>query len=410
MHQNALDTLSFRFLPRLAFALILGFTVAFFAGQSSAHTRWDPDGLIKPRTNNDNIKLGPCGAARTENAVVLQSGATIEVAFESTIYHQGHFRIAFSEADDQGFDAHVLADQIPDFPDQRYRTESITLPDIECSACTLQLIQTMPDRNPPTDYFSCADIQLTATGTPPDDSNSPPQPVTGATALPGDRSANLNWMNPTDESFFRVLILQTSSGTTPIPEAGQQYQRGETADGAQVVYVGSEEFARVGELLPGRTYDFHLFTYSAALLYSDAVEATVDIPEIVDNLAPTVSLAAEQAQSSGSVVHPNDGPVVVQALVTDANPNDRHTFDWSATDARLVNTSPNPQQFIFDPTALNIGTYAVTLTVNDNGTPSLSDTVTMEIRVEQPEARSGGLHLWLLVSLALFAIIRQQRT
>lgn len=388
--------------------LLLGLTGAVFADHGAAHSRWDPDGLIKPRSERDDNKIGPCGAARTDNPVVLQSGATIEVQFESTIYHQGHFRIAFSEADDQGFDDQVLADEIPDYPNQRYRSHIITLPDIECSACTLQLIQTMPDRNPPSDYFSCADIQLTATGSPPGDASAAPDPVSGAAALPGDSSANLHWLNPTDDAFVGVLVLQASQEDIPAPDAGQEYQLGDTVNGGRVVYLGSDEFAQVDDLLPGQSYYFHLFSYSAALAYSEVVVTAVDIPETIDNIAPTVTLMAEQSQRTGPVIHPNDGPVTVQALVTDMNPNDQHSYDWSATDSRLINSSQNPQDFIFDSTALPIGSYQITVTVTDDGSPPLSDTATLDIRVEQPNQRAGALHLWWLAGLLLIARARRR--
>jgi len=144
-------------LKTLAGGLLLTLSV-----QAQSHALWDPNGLVKPRSNRDDIKTGPCGVARTDTAVTLAAGSTVNLSIERTVFHRGYFRIAFSPANDQDFDSYVLADQVPENSSQHFYTVSVTLPDMECSACTLQLIQVMLDRNPPTNYYSCADIRLVA--------------------------------------------------------------------------------------------------------------------------------------------------------------------------------------------------------------------------------------------------------
>jgi hypothetical protein len=141
---------------------LIGSLLLALSVQAQSHALWDPNGLVKPRSNRDDIKTGPCGVARTNTAVTLAAGSTVNLSIERTIFHRGYFRIAFSPADDQDFDSYVLADQVPENSSQRFYTVSVTLPDMECSACTLQLIQVMLDRNPPTNYYSCADIRLVA--------------------------------------------------------------------------------------------------------------------------------------------------------------------------------------------------------------------------------------------------------
>src|SRR5690606_27431906 len=140
------------------FAKVLAIaSLACAVAQVHGHALWDPQGIIKPRSNRDDIKSGPCGESRGSTPVTLTAGSTVDLSIERTIYHRGYFRIAFSPANDQGFDDHVLADRIPETSSQRFYTVSVTLPDTECNACTLQLIQVMLDRNPPTNYYSCAD-------------------------------------------------------------------------------------------------------------------------------------------------------------------------------------------------------------------------------------------------------------
>jgi MYXO-CTERM domain-containing protein len=178
----------------LPFALgLVGST--FAASLASAHVR-----LVAPtpryptpsgRDTGVDIKDGPCGrmnGTRTTDMnriTVFQPGQTIMVQFNETINHTGWFRIAF---DNDGQDAFampplsrtavqmgptftlpVLLDNIADGP-AGMRTVQVTLPNVECENCTLQLIQVMDV--PATDqtwladdiYYTCADIVLRRTG------------------------------------------------------------------------------------------------------------------------------------------------------------------------------------------------------------------------------------------------------
>jgi hypothetical protein len=122
-----------------------------------------------PRSDSDGIKSGPCGVARTDSPMVVAGGATLDVQWLETIEHPGYYRLALSRGGDEGFDDNVLADRIEDGVCSdtpcSYGT-SITLPDINCPDCTLQLIQFMgnnPD-GPYSPYFSCADLVITGDG------------------------------------------------------------------------------------------------------------------------------------------------------------------------------------------------------------------------------------------------------
>jgi len=129
-----------------------------------AHARWDLNGVVKPRTNSTGLKTDPCGGAvRTTTPATFAAGQTLEVTFEETVNHPGHFRIAFSPAGDVGFNTSVLLDNIPDTmgletPLPHLFRTTITLPTKPCDACTLQLIQVMTDSN--SNYYSCSDIKL----------------------------------------------------------------------------------------------------------------------------------------------------------------------------------------------------------------------------------------------------------
>lgn len=129
-------------------------------------------------------KSAPCGSSgdsRTTNTSLItrfQPGETIVVSWRETVQHPGHFRIAFDE-DGQDFslpgeapaaDVVILADDIADKSGSNgvSYSQEVTLPNVECDRCTLQLIQVMTTAEPPyraSDlYFNCADLVLAAAG------------------------------------------------------------------------------------------------------------------------------------------------------------------------------------------------------------------------------------------------------
>jgi len=163
------------------------------AAPAWAHVR-----LLSPASRyGDEMKAGPCGrlgGTRSGNVATFAPGQAITVSFEEIIDHPGYYRIAFDPTGDAALAAPtwdpgtqawsnpagvlVLADRIADAAGGLTRRDiQVTLPDVECSSCTLQLIQVMTDK-PPFDglddhYFQCADLVLTSAAPPP-----PPSPPT----------------------------------------------------------------------------------------------------------------------------------------------------------------------------------------------------------------------------------------
>ena len=161
--------------------------------------------LTTPQSRTDMLtgdqKEEHCGVAtqtRTTRVTTYKPGETIMVSWMETINHTGWFRIAFQPAgqvfeippasngpDGTGAASNyptedltgmtdaptasiILADRIADGT----LMKEVTLPNMECSNCTLQFIQVMTDKPPYTAdaasddiYFNCADITL---------SNAPP--------------------------------------------------------------------------------------------------------------------------------------------------------------------------------------------------------------------------------------------
>jgi hypothetical protein len=161
--------------------------------------------LKSPMNRYSDIKAGdnkscPCGAGSTnrscrkpeefsdpdrsaDRATTFAPGDTITVRFDEYVGHSGRYRIAFDPdgASLEAFNQNILLDEpdpsgsVGNIGENTIWEFQVTLPNMTCDNCTLQLIQVM-DGNTidkvlnPVDrggtYFQCADIVL-ANGTPP---------------------------------------------------------------------------------------------------------------------------------------------------------------------------------------------------------------------------------------------------
>jgi uncharacterized protein (TIGR03382 family) len=163
--------------------------------------------LLQPLSRTDDSVGNPqkdrhCGdpaVTRTARVTMFKPGETITVRWAETINHPGWFRISFQPngetfrippasngqaivagspqasnmptedltgmMDPGGTGGMILKDRIPDGT----TTTTVTLPNMACTNCTLQLIQLMINNPPYTVgvdsndiYFNCADITLAA--------------------------------------------------------------------------------------------------------------------------------------------------------------------------------------------------------------------------------------------------------
>jgi len=95
----------------------------------------------------------------------------------------------------------------------------------------------------------------------------------------------------------------------------------------------------------------------------------VEVSISEENIAPFASLTVQQGGITVSQVQPDLGDVTITSAIDDANSNDTHTYDWSASDNALTDTSSEESQFVFDPSNVSLGVYRIALTVSDSGTP-----------------------------------------
>lgn len=182
-------------------------------------------------------KKGPCGVAQRGTKVTeFRPGETITVSLNETIDHPSHYRIAFnpdgdtfedptSKDDKTGAHPFVLLDNITDESAAK-QSVKVTLPNVTCERCTLQLIQVMYDKAgngfggndgvaPDNDdlYYACADIVLKG------------EPVTGApsssdagTSHSDAGAAPRDAGTPKGDASAPLVVERDASVTTPEPE------------------------------------------------------------------------------------------------------------------------------------------------------------------------------------------------
>ncbi|MCH1602720.1 MAG: hypothetical protein L7S57_07730, partial [Luminiphilus sp.] len=107
---------------------------------------------------------------------------------------------------------------------------------------------------------------------------------------------------------------------------------------------------------------------------------TVSLTE--ENIAPITSVEISQQGSVSSEVFMDDGLVTLRAVVSDPNPDDSHSFDWSGSDNRLVPDSGfNNETFAFDPLGLADGVYEISVVTRDDGEGQLESSQASAVKV-----------------------------
>ncbi|MFO1369154.1 MAG: Ig-like domain-containing protein [Marinagarivorans sp.] len=103
------------------------------------------------------------------------------------------------------------------------------------------------------------------------------------------------------------------------------------------------------------------------------------------NVAPSVVLKLQQGGINTSLITPDGGPVTATAVVTDLNPDDSHSFDWSASDKALVDTDGNASNasLVFDPQALS-GVHSLLVSVTDSQGASAKTQLNFNLAAKLP--------------------------
>jgi len=108
--------------------------------------------------------------------------------------------------------------------------------------------------------------------------NSPPSDATWGTITPSDTQIELNWTNPGDADFNKVLILRNTAPITDAPIDGTEYTQGETIGTSTVRYVGNlQTFTDTG-LTNGTNYYYKIFAYDNYINYAAGSETGPHTP------------------------------------------------------------------------------------------------------------------------------------
>jgi len=99
------------------------------------------------------------------------------------------------------------------------------------------------------------------------------------------------------------------------------------------------------------------------------------------NLPPDASLSLAQGGADTVLVTTDGGMVTASAQVSDPNPGDTASFDWSGSDNNLSDTDGNSSDatLVFDPSGLSPGRHELKVLVSDS--MGASDTATLYFRV-----------------------------
>lgn len=163
-----------------------------FAAAALAHVGLEDPPPRYPSDGYYNNKACPCGVGpndslcsdtsnqsdpnRSTTVTIYDAGETITISAHEVIGHSGRWRVAFDPdgADLADFNANILLD-VEDPPGSDGNVGQgdlwefvVTLPNVGCSNCTLQLLQIMngntvdpvPDPTGQSTYYQCADIEL----------------------------------------------------------------------------------------------------------------------------------------------------------------------------------------------------------------------------------------------------------
>jgi hypothetical protein len=134
-----------------------------------------PPSRIVENAQGDPQKNGPCtDGTPTNKRTKLKPGQKIMVQWMETVHHPGHFRISFAENGTDVFKdpksptdiiepptGAVLKDGL--FPDHKLKAPlqyEVTLPNVTCKSCTMQVVQVMLEGNDVSMYYHCADLEL----------------------------------------------------------------------------------------------------------------------------------------------------------------------------------------------------------------------------------------------------------
>lgn len=152
-----------------------------------------------------------------------------------------------------------------------------------------------------------------------------------------------------------------------------------TGSGVVTFTEGREQTITLAVLTDGEIETDETIIVSLAASQNVSANGSVTVTISENNIAPEVALEVSQNGAQRSSVAQDQGMVSVTAMITELNLQDTVTIDW--TSSSLVNVSAQDGVFEFDPTAVQPGTYTVSVYVYDDGNPILDNTASIDIEI-----------------------------
>jgi len=249
-----------RFLPAsCCLGLIVSLAVPVTA---SAHIK-----VVEPQARHEQQKTGPCGKADDMRGDLIHTfapGQTITIVWDEFVPHPGHYRISFdddgqddfvdpADYDDFYTNDTVLLDNIPDNEGTGTYMQEVTLPDIPCVNCTIQVVQMMTDKPPYGDgndlYYQCIDIVLTGDD-PTTDTDDPTtdDPTTGSDSETDSSTTDVQTdTDPETDSDSSTTEEQTTDGPGTTSDSDGTGDETETTAGEDSSMSGPTDVTTDGE-------------------------------------------------------------------------------------------------------------------------------------------------------------------
>ena len=171
--------------------------------------------------------------------------------------------------------------------------------------------------------------------------NSPPSDATWGTITPGNQQIELNWSNPGDSDFSKVLILRKANSiVTDAPTDGTEYSVPGTIGDSTIIYVNNgTSFTDTG-LTNGTNYYYKIFAYDTYINYASGSGTGPHTPQVT-NLSISVSpltwgvgivdAATVQMSTSGNKIGvTNDGNVSETFTLQISDEDDRDEWTHSS--------------------------------------------------------------------------------
>ena len=118
------------------------------------------------------------------------------------------------------------------------------------------------------------------------------------------------------------------------------------------------------------------------------ISHTVTITE--QNLSPTGQITVSQSEEARGPVFHGEGSVTVTADVSDRNPSDVLSYDWSATSNAIVLSATDSRETSFDPETVVEGSYWLRVNVSDDAEPVGMTSLYRIIKVESDSVELLG--------------------